>query len=234
MNDEAPGRCGPQEQQSGICLGHTDNPGSPEHLVRELKRATMSVDARLPRLHLELLGSGPGTREITWGLIVRRLILFPAAAVAISAAVLVSTTVLPTSDKAGAATTSVDLAFSSASFAGNAKTINNFVVATFTATNKGPGSAPNTDIYIKSITHLAYSGGNGYCVETNGTTINNDNTSCEFTPSFAVGAHESNVIVVTPGPLGTTGTITMCLRFESAGYTDPVSSNNCKTLTIRN
>jgi len=152
----------------------------------------------------------------------------------VASLLLVLTLFAPTTG-ATATGTRVDLAISSASFVGNAKNIaaSDIVVVSFTATNKGPATAPDTHIDITSMKNLSAAPAESYCVAANGGTLDADSPSCEPSPALPVGGHESSIVVLAHGAPGTTASITMCIRSFDP-IIDPVPSNNCKTITAKN
>lgn len=157
----------------------------------------------------------------------RKIILLLVGAVVLPAAVLVSTY----SSQASPGSTSVDLGITGSTVAGYTQgDPNTELPVVFTMTNHSSSTSVSVDFYF-TVVNATADGSDYTCpLISNHHLINPDTPACE--PGFlGHGKGTSAAILVTPTIDTGSVTVKACADDES-GYPDPVSSNNCKTISI--
>jgi hypothetical protein len=133
-----------------------------------------------------------------------------------------------------AATTSADLAVTGSVVGGITKVAGHEhgLVFSYTLTNKGPNASGGSADLVLSVTGGSFT--DIACIPPTHTPINPDGTFCEDGP-LSSGQSSKDVAIVAP-TAASGGKVTMraCAMNEAgADATDPVSTNNCKTLSVR-
>jgi hypothetical protein len=135
------------------------------------------------------------------------------------------------SSTSAASTTSVDLGITGSRVAGfTAAQAGQELPITFTMKNHSSSSSTYVDFYF-TLTHASASTEDYVCpLISNHLNIFPDTPACE--PGLlGAGKSTSAAILITPTISSGTVTVKACARSES-GNPDPVSSNNCKTISI--
>jgi hypothetical protein len=147
----------------------------------------------------------------------------------VAASALACTLFLTTASQA--TTTSVDLGITGNTVAGFTKAqYGQELPVTFTIKNRSTTTAAEVAFYF-TLTHATADGSDYTCpLVSNRYNINPDTPACE--PGvLGYGRSTSAAILVTPTISSGTVTVKACAQ-DLTGYADPVSSNNCKTVSI--
>jgi hypothetical protein len=142
---------------------------------------------------------------------------------------LAGTLLLTTSSQA--TTTSVDLGITGSTVAGFTKAQpGQELPVTFTIKNHSTTAAASISFYF-TVTHATATSPSDYICPliSNHYNINPDTPACE-PGTLGYGKSTSAAILVTPTI--TTGTVTVKACAQNLSTTDPVASNNCKTVSI--
>jgi hypothetical protein len=130
-----------------------------------------------------------------------------------------------------ATTSSVDLAITGNTVAGYTKAqYGQELPVVFTIKNRSTTTATEVSFYF-TLSHATAGGSDYTCpLISNHYNINPDTPACE--PGvLGYGKSTSAAILVTPTIYSGTVTVKACAQ-DLTGYADPVSSNNCKTVSI--
>jgi hypothetical protein len=130
-----------------------------------------------------------------------------------------------------ASTSTVDLAISGSVVAGvTGAQPGQHIPFVFTMANRSSATADVA--FTFTLSHARASGSDYVCPTVSGHfDINPDTPSCE--PGFLTGGHSTSAAIIIT-PTITTGTVSVrACASNLSGTADPVSSNNCKTLSIR-
>jgi hypothetical protein len=130
------------------------------------------------------------------------------------------------------ASPSADLSVSG-SVAGGERSVESFhpVVFVFNLTNKGPSAITSSaDLTYTSVVNGTVT--DQLCIMPNGNSLNADSPACE-PGQLAVGQTSHMTLIVQPNASasGSSVRVRVCSSNESS-TPDPVSSNNCKTLSV--
>jgi hypothetical protein len=146
-----------------------------------------------------------------------------------AALALVGTLFLTTASQA--TSTSVDLSITGSTVAGYTKAqYGQELPVVFTIKNRSTTTAAEVSFYF-TLSHASADGSDYTCpLISNRYNINPDTPACE--PGvLGYGRSTSAAIMVTPTIYSGTVTVKACAQ-DLTGYADPVSSNNCKTISI--